>query len=146
MAAPEFKKLKRLQTPDNKKPSIRVLYVEDAEVIRDTIARLLEIYGYDVNYARNGQEGVDLAIHWKPDLILMDLRMPVMDGYKAIQEIKLNPKTRAIPIFVVSAWSSQKERDQARMAGADQFFVKPPELTRLVEAIEIAVASAKQKP
>lgn len=145
MAAPEFKKLKRLQTPDNKKPSIRVLYVEDAEVIRDTIARLLEIYGYDVNYARNGQEGVDLAIHWKPDLILMDLRMPVMDGYKAIQEIKLNPKTRAIPIFVVSAWSSQKERDQARMAGADQFFVKPPELTRLVEAIEIAVASAKQK-
>ena len=85
-----------------------------------------------------------MAIHWKPALILMDLRMPVMDGYKAIQELKLNPKTRDIPVFVVSAWSSQKERDQARLAGADQFFVKPPELTKLVEAIEKAVGPAKK--
>lgn len=144
MAAPEFKKLKRLQPQDNKKAPIRVLYVEDAEVIRDTIARLLEIYGYEVNYARNGQEGVEMAIHWKPDMILMDLRMPIMDGFKAIQELKLNPKTRDIPVFVVSAWSSQKERDQARLAGADQFFVKPPELTKLVEAIENAVAASRQ--
>lgn len=144
MAAPEFKKLKRLQPQDNKKTPIRVLYVEDAEVIRDTIARLLEIYGYEVNYARNGQEGVEMAIHWKPDMILMDLRMPIMDGFKAIQELKLNPKTRDIPVFVVSAWSSQKERDQARLAGADQFFVKPPELTKLVEAIENAVAASRQ--
>ncbi len=144
MAAPEFRRLKRLQSQDNKKPPIRVLYVEDAEVIRDTIARLLEIYGYDVNYARNGQEGVEMAIHWKPDMILMDLRMPIMDGYKAIQELKLNPTTRNIPVFVVSAWSSQREREQARLAGADQFFVKPPELTKLVEAIENAVAAARQ--
>lgn len=144
MAAPEFRRLKRLQSQDNKKPPIRVLYVEDAEVIRDTIARLLEIYGYDVNYARNGQEGVEMAIHWKPYMILMDLRMPIMDGYKAIQELKLNPTTRNIPVFVVSAWSSQREREQARLAGADQFFVKPPELTKLVEAIENAVAAARQ--
>lgn len=144
MPTPEFKKLRRLPTPENKKPSIRVLYVEDAEVIRDTISRLLEIYGYEVNYARNGQEGVEMAIHWKPDVILMDLRMPIMDGYKAIQELKLNPKTRDIPVFVVSAWSSQKERDQARLAGADQFFVKPPELTKLVEAIEKAVGATKK--
>lgn len=144
MPTPEFKKLRRLPTSENKKPSIRVLYVEDAEVIRDTISRLLEIYGYEVNYARNGQEGVEMAIHWKPDVILMDLRMPIMDGYKAIQELKLNPKTRDIPVFVVSAWSSQKERDQARLAGADQFFVKPPELTKLVEAIEKAVGSTKK--
>ncbi|MFN8453566.1 MAG: response regulator [Anaerolineae bacterium] len=144
MPAPEFKKLRRIQNQDSKKPPVRVLYVEDAEVIRDTIARLLEIYGYDVNYARNGQEGVEMAIHWHPDVILMDLRMPIMDGYRAIQELKLNPKTRDIPVFVVSAWSSQKERDQARLAGADQFFVKPPELTKLVAAIEHAVAAAKQ--
>ena len=140
------KKLKRLQLKDdeNSQPT-RILYVEDAEVIRDTIARLLEVYGYNVAYAKNGQEGVQMVLKWKPDLVLMDLRMPVMDGYKAIQEIRFNPQTRQIPIFVVSAWSSKKERDQARLAGADEFFVKPPDLNRLIEAIDKAVAAASKK-
>jgi CheY-like chemotaxis protein len=141
------KKLKRLQLKDdeNSQPT-RILYVEDAEVIRATIARLLEIYGYKVAYAKNGQEGVEMALKWKPDLVLMDLRMPVMDGYKAIQEIRFNPQTRQIPVFVVSAWSSKKERDQARLAGADEFFVKPPDLNRLIEAIDKAVVTASKKP
>lgn len=139
------KKLKRLHLKgDEQKQATRILYVEDAEVIRDTISRLLEVYGYKVAYARNGQEGVEMALKWKPDLVLMDLRMPIMDGYKAIQEIRFNPQTRHIPIFVVSAWSSKKERDQARLAGADEFFVKPPDLNRLIEAIDIAVAAAKK--
>jgi CheY-like chemotaxis protein len=144
MAQPEPKKLKRLQSQENNSKPIRVLYVEDAEVIRDTIARLLEVYGYEVNYARNGQEGVEKTLDWKPDVVLMDLRMPVMDGYRAIQELKLNPQTKQIPVFVVSAWSSRKERDQAKLAGADEFFVKPPDLNRLIEAIEIAVAAIKK--
>lgn len=140
------KKLKRLHSKgDEHKHATRILYVEDAEVIRDTISRLLEIYGYKVAYARNGEEGVETALKWKPDLILMDLRMPIMDGYKAIQEIRFNPETRHIPIFVVSAWSSKKERDQARLAGADEFFVKPPDLNRLIEAIDVAVAAASKK-
>ena len=143
MAQQEPKKLKRLQSQENSDKPIRVLYVEDAEVIRDTIARLLEIYGYEVNYARNGQEGVEKTIDWRPDVVLMDLRMPVMDGYRAIQELKLNPQTKQIPVFVVSAWSSRKEREQAKLAGADDFFVKPPDLNRLIEAIEIAVAATK---
>lgn len=139
------RKLKRLLSKDDEnKQATRILYVEDAEVIRDTISRLLEVYGYKVAYARNGQEGVEMALKWKPDLVLMDLRMPVMDGYKAIQEIRFNPQTRQIPIFVVSAWSSKKERDQARLAGADEFFVKPPDLNRLIEAIDVAVAAAKK--
>ena len=138
------KKLKKLQPLESKTKPTRVLYVEDDEVIRDTISRLLEVYGYQVAYARNGQEGVENALQWKPDIILMDLRMPVMDGYKAIQEIRFNPQTHDIPVFVVSAWSSRKERDQARLAGADDFFVKPPDLNRLIEAIETAVAASRK--
>jgi CheY-like chemotaxis protein len=138
------KKLKKLQPLESKSKATRVLYVEDAEVIRDTISRLLEVYGYQVTYAKNGQEGLEKALQWKPDVILMDLRMPVMDGYKAIQEIRINPQTHRIPVFVVSAWSSRKERDQARLAGADDFFVKPPDLNRLIEAIDTAVAATKK--
>ena len=146
MTEQDPKKLRKLQLKDENRKPTRILYVEDAEVIRDTIARLLEVYGYKVAYAKNGKEGVEMAQQWKPDLVLMDLRMPIMDGYKAINEIKFNPQTRHIPIFVVSAWSSKKERNQARLAGADEFFVKPPDLNRLIEAIDIAVAASSKKP
>jgi CheY-like chemotaxis protein len=148
MSDQDQKQLKRLRSLSDKNgDAVRVLYVEDAAVIRETIARLLELSGYRVAYAKNGQEGVDMAARWKPDVVLMDLRMPVMDGYQAITEIKSNPDTRHIPVFVVSAWSSKKERTQAHLAGADEFFVKPPDLNRLIEAIERAVAaSAKKHP
>jgi CheY-like chemotaxis protein len=106
---------------------------------------LLEIYGYKVATAKNGQEGIKMALQWRPDLVLMDLRMPVMDGYQAIHEIRFNPQTHHIPIFVVSAWSSKRERDQARLAGADEFFVKPPDFNRLNEAIKLAVAASSEK-
>ena len=138
------KKLRKLQPRNANSKPIRILYVEDAEVIRDTIGRLLEVYGYKVAYAKNGKEGVEMALQWKPNLVLMDLRMPVMDGYKAINEIKFNPQTHHIPVFVVSAWSGKKERDQARLVGADEFFVKPRDLNRLSEAIKIAVAASPQ--
>jgi CheY-like chemotaxis protein len=70
--------------------------------------------------------------------------MPVMDGYKATYEIRFNPRTHHIPIFVVSAYSGKRERDQAKLVGADEFFVKPPDLNRLSEAIKIAVATSTQ--
>ncbi len=131
-------KIKRLPT------KTRILYVEDAAVIRDTIARLLELKGgYKVEYAKNGKEGVEKAISWKPDVVLMDLRMPIMDGYKAISELKSNPKTKHLPVFVVSAWSSKRERTKARLAGADLFFVKPPDLDKLSDAIDQAAADLK---
>ncbi len=138
-------KLKKLQPRDKHNKPIRVLYVEDAPVLRETMTQLLEIYGYKTAAAKNGQEGVEMALRWHPDLVLMDLRMPVMDGYRAIQEIKFNPQTHHIPIFVVSAWSSKKERDQARLVGADEFFVKPTDLNRLNEAIKVAVAASSVK-
>ena len=91
----EPKKIRKLQ-PKEKPDVIKVLYVEDAAVIRDTIARLLEISGYEVAYAKNGEEGVDMTLSWKPDVVLMDLRMPVMDGFKAINQIRTNPQTSHI--------------------------------------------------
>jgi CheY-like chemotaxis protein len=87
MAEESSRKLRRLSSRPKRDDSIRILYVEDAAVIRDTIAKLLELNGYNVEYAKNGKEGVDKALSWKPDVVLMDLRMPVMDGYKAISEI-----------------------------------------------------------
>lgn len=143
MAEAQSRKLKRLK-PKLAKKNVRVLYVEDAAVIRDTIAKLLELSGYDVGYAQNGKEGVEMAQTWKPDIVLMDLRMPVMDGYSAINEIKMNPKTRHLPVFVVSAWSSKKERTQAKIAGADEFFVKPPDINKLINAINKAVGLVEE--
>jgi CheY-like chemotaxis protein len=140
------KKLRKLQPRDTNSKPIRILHVEDTEVIRDIMAQLLEVYGYKVASAKNGKEGVEMALQWKPDLVLMDLRMPVMDGYKAISEIKVNPKTRHIPIFVVSAWSSKREQDQARLVGADGFFAKPTDMNRLNEAIKTAVAASSETP
>ena len=139
MAEEAPKKIKRLTPQTKGNGPIRILYVEDAAVIRDTIARLLELKGYEVAYAKNGKEGVELAQSWKPDVVLMDLRMPVMDGYSAINHIRLDPQTHHLPIFVVSAWSSKTERNKAKMAGADDFFVKPPDLNRLIETIEKVV-------
>lgn len=139
MSDQQPKKLKRLTPKRSQEDAIRILYVEDSAVIRDTIARLLELKGYNVNYAKNGKEGVELAQSWNPQVILMDLRMPVMDGYNAINELRTNPTTNHLPIFVISAWSSKKERAQAKLAGADEFFVKPPDLNRLVETINRAV-------
>jgi CheY-like chemotaxis protein len=143
MSEQPVKKLRKLQ-PKTNKPVIRVLYVEDAAVIRDTIARLLKLSGFEVAYAKNGEEGVQKTLEWKPDIVLMDLRMPVMNGYKAINQIRTNPLTKYIPIFVVSAWSSNRERDQAKLEGADQFFVKPPDLYKLIDAIEEAVAKTRR--
>ncbi|RME78758.1 MAG: response regulator [Chloroflexi bacterium] len=147
MTEKSSKKIHRIspEAANKDKDTIRVLYVEDAAVIRDTIARLLALSGFEVAYARNGEEGVKMTLEWMPDVVLMDLRMPVMDGFRAINQIKANPKTKDIPVFVVSAWSSKKERTQARLEGADEFFVKPPDLYQLIDAIQKAVAARKGK-
>ena len=132
-------KIKRIS---QEKSKIRVLYVEDAQVIRDTIAKLLEIKGgFHVEYAQNGQDGVEKTLEGQPDIVLMDLRMPVMDGHQAIRNLKSNPKTRHIPVIVVSAWSSRADRNEAHAAGADEYFVKPPDIDELIEAIKRAVTS-----
>jgi len=144
MTAQYMQELNRQQPNNGSNKGARILYVEDSNIIQDAISTLLELNGYQVASASNGQEGVEMTLTWKPDLVLMDLRMPVMDGFTAISKIKLNPSTSQIPIIVVSAWNGRKERTEAELAGAADFFVKPPDLNRLIQAIEQAVTTPYQ--
>lgn len=108
---------------------IRVLYVEDDENLQYTLSRMLQHFGYEIETASNGKEGIEKAEQWQPDVILMDIRMPVMDGIKAIKVLRANPKTAAIPIFMLSAYTDAKTRRAC--ADADAFFSKPPNIRRI---------------
>ena len=120
-----------------------ILLVDDSEISRAIIRRRLEDVGFRVNEACDGAQGAVAALREVPAVVITDLEMPIMDGYKAIAQIKADPRTRHLPVFVVSAWSSKKERVQAHTAGADEFFVKPPDLDKLTEAINNAVGGRK---
>lgn len=114
----------------------RILYVEDARSQREIMKRMLELYGeYEVIIADHGQEGLEKAREVKPDIILMDLRMPIMDGLKAIQELKKDSTLSDIPIIVISAWANKKNREETMKAGAIKFFEKPTNYKKLVAVI-----------
>ena len=116
--------------------TIRVLYVEDEKDIRVPISQILTLLGYEVRCADNGQQGVEAAERWKPDIILMDLRMPVMDGPTAIRALRSNPDTSTIPIFVLSAYNDAKTRAECKQMGVDKFFSKPLDLEKVGAAIK----------
>ena len=116
--------------------TIRVLYVEDDKDIRVPISQILTILGYEVMCANNGQLGVEAAESWKPNIILMDLRMPVMDGPTAIRTLRSNPDTSDIPIFVLSAYSDAKTRDLCSQIGVDRFISKPINVEKVDAAIK----------
>lgn len=113
----------------------KILYIEDHPAQRDIMAQMLELSGYEVAVASDGIEGVEQAHSWNPDLILMDLRMPRMDGFDAIRELRMGPDTADIPIIAISAWASAKHKERAMEAGADEHFTKPVDLPRLLETI-----------
>jgi CheY-like chemotaxis protein len=106
----------------------RVLYVDDEKDLRVVISQMLELLGYEVSSADNGQAGVEKAESWQPDVILMDVRMPVMDGPEAIRVLRSKPGTEHIPVFVVSANTDSKTRDSCARAGATGFFAKPVDI------------------
>jgi CheY-like chemotaxis protein len=116
--------------------TIRVLYVEDDKDIRFPISQILTILGYEVMCANNGQQSIEAAESWKPDIILMDLRMPVMDGPTAIRLLRRNPDTSNIPIFVLSAYSDAKTRDLCEQIGVDRFMSKPIDVDKVDAAIK----------
>jgi two-component system cell cycle response regulator DivK len=113
----------------------KILYVEDHPAQRDIMAQMLELSGYEVAVACDGIDGVEQAHSWCPDLILMDLRMPRMDGFEAIKLLRSDPETADIPIIAISAWASAKHKERALDAGADEHFTKPVDLSRLIETI-----------
>jgi CheY-like chemotaxis protein len=114
----------------------RVLYVEDNEMNRDMLSRRLQRRGFEVLIAEDGEQGVILAAAEKPDLILMDMSLPVLDGWEATRRIKAAPDTRCIPIIGLTAHAMAADRDKCLEAGCDDYDTKPVELGRLLEKIE----------
>jgi len=114
----------------------RILIVEDNELSRDMLSRRLEKRGYEIAVAADGEEGVAKAEEEEPDLILMDLALPVLDGWEATRRIKAGPKTAAIPIIGLSAHAMSEDEARALRVGCDDFDTKPVELPRLLGKIE----------
>ncbi len=121
-----------------------VLIVEDNDASRDALARRLERRQYTVLLAIDGQQAVAVARASKPDLILMDLGLPVIDGWQATALLKQDLETRGIPIIVLSAHAMLSDREQALAAGGDDFDTKPVQLPRLLEKMEQLLARVPQ--
>jgi len=115
----------------------KILLVEDDEMNRDMLSRRLERRGYQVIIAVNGHEGVALAQSHAPDLILMDMSLPVLDGWEATRQLKATPDTRAIPIIALTAHAMSGDREQALEAGCDDYDSKPVEFARLLGKIQV---------
>jgi CheY-like chemotaxis protein len=114
----------------------RLLYVEDNEMNRDMLSRRLQRRGFEVLIASDGEQGVSLAAAEKPDLILMDMSLPILDGWQATRQLKAAPETKGIPVIGLTAHSMATDRDRCLEAGCDDYDTKPVELTRLLEKIE----------
>ena len=114
----------------------KLLLVEDNEMNRDMLSRRLERKGYAVTIANNGQQAVDMAAANAPALILMDMSLPVLDGWEATRRIKANDATRMIPIIALTAHAMQGDEQKAKEAGCDDYNIKPVELPRLLGKIE----------
>ena len=113
----------------------KILLVEDNEMNRDMLSRRLERKGYEVVIAVDGQAGVDMASSTNPDLILMDLSLPVMDGWEATRRIKADAATQGIPVIALTAHAMAGDEQKAREAGCDDYDTKPVELNRLLGKI-----------
>jgi CheY-like chemotaxis protein len=114
----------------------KILLVEDNEMNRDMLSRRLERRGFEVLIATDGGQGVEMAQSGAPDLILMDMSLPVLDGWEATRRIKTAQHTRSIPIIALTAHAMAGDRDKALEAGCDDYDTKPIELVRLLGKIE----------
>ncbi|MBF0557480.1 MAG: response regulator [Nitrospirae bacterium] len=114
----------------------RILLVEDNEMNRDMLSRRLQRKGYDVTMAVDGEQGVNIAKSESPDLILMDLSLPVLDGWEATRRLKAEPETRSIPVIALTAHAMSGDKEKAIEAGCDDYDSKPIEFPRLLGKIE----------
>jgi len=113
----------------------RILIVEDDELNRDSLRRLLLRRGYEIVLAVDGTQGVEVARVEAPDLILMDMSLPGIDGWEATRRLKGDPETRAVPIIALTAHAMASDRDTALAAGCDDYDTKPIDLDRLLPKI-----------
>lgn len=123
----------------------KILLVEDNEMNRDMLTRRLARKGFEVATAIDGRRGVEMAAAEKPDLILMDMSLPVMDGWEATRQVKENPETRAIPVIALTAHAMATDKEKALAAGCDDFDTKPIDLDRLLGKINSLINGSVQK-
>jgi two-component system, cell cycle response regulator DivK len=113
----------------------RILLVEDNEMNRDMLSRRLIRNGYEVSIAVDGQQGADMALSERPDLILMDMSLPGIDGWEATRRIKANDATRRIPVIALTAHAMAGDREKAMKVGCEDYDTKPVEISRLLGKI-----------
>jgi CheY-like chemotaxis protein len=118
----------------------KILLVEDNEMNWDMLSRRLGRRGYEVVVAVDGEKGVTMSRSEGPDLILMDMSLPVLDGWEATRQIKAAPETRAIPVIALTAHAMVGDKEKAMAAGCDDYDTKPIEFKRLLDKIEAALA------
>jgi two-component system cell cycle response regulator DivK len=118
----------------------KILLVEDNEMNRDMLSRRLTRNGYEVCIAVDGQQGADMALSEQPDLILMDMSLPVIDGWEATPRVKANDATRGIPVIALTAHAMAGDREKAMQVGCDDYDTKPIELSRLLGKIAALLA------
>jgi two-component system, cell cycle response regulator DivK len=123
----------------------KVLLVEDNEMNRDMLSRRLIRRGFQVVFAMDGQLGVDLARSERPDIILMDMSLPVIDGWQATRRLKADDATRSVPVIGLTAHAMSGDREKAIEAGCDDYDTKPVELDRLIGKIERLLGTAKDE-
>jgi two-component system cell cycle response regulator DivK len=122
----------------------KVLLVEDNEMNRDMLSRRLVRRGFEVSVAVDGQQGVEMAASESPDIILMDMSLPVLDGWEASRQLKTSPSTQAIPLIALTAHAMSGDRDRALEAGCDDYDTKPIEFQRLLEKIDRLLTAQTQ--
>jgi len=114
----------------------KILLVEDNEMNRDMLSRRLQRRGYDIVMAVDGAQGVEMAKAEAPDLILMDMSLPVLDGWEATRRLKRAPATARIPVLALTAHAMSTDRDRALEAGCDDYDTKPIDMPRLLDKIQ----------
>jgi CheY-like chemotaxis protein len=124
----------------------KILYIDDTENNRILVTRRLQRQGYEVLTALSAAEGLAVAAAQKPDLILMDMGMPDVDGWTATRKLKADPALAPIPVIALTAHAMQGDREKALDAGCDDYETKPFDFLRLIEKIESHLAARKLKP
>lgn len=118
----------------------KILLVEDNEMNRDMLSRRLKRIGFEIVMAVDGRQGVDMAVSERPDLVLMDMSLPVLDGWQATRAIRELPEGKAVPIIALTANAMVGDRERALEAGCDDYDTKPVDLERLLGKINAALA------
>ena len=120
----------------------KILPVEDNEMNRDMLSRRLERKGFEVIIAVDGAMGVAMSAAERPDIILMDMSLPVLDGWEATRQVKASAETSSIPVIALTAHAMSGDKDKALAAGCDEYETKPVEFARLLEKIEKSLISS----